>query len=49
MAEATEFKGIGAEWDPDWFLTEEQKELRKAHRAVQQHAASQRHRIRSDL
>jgi alkylation response protein AidB-like acyl-CoA dehydrogenase len=28
MAEAAEFNGIGPEWNPDWFLTDEQKDLR---------------------
>lgn len=27
MAEAAKFNGIGPEWNPDWFLTDEQKDL----------------------
>ena len=28
MADAMQIDGVSADWDPDWFLTDEQKELR---------------------
>ncbi len=28
MEKKTQIDGVSSDWDPDWFLTDEQKELR---------------------